>query len=74
MKRMEKQEATVSTFSEEMLMDECELLDEYENRLSANDSNNYERKNEKGSHELVEMASDEVTSKRMRDGEFGEYI
>ena len=74
MKQMEKQKAAVSTFSEEMLMDECELLDEYDNRLSANDNSYYDRKNEKSSHELVEMASDGVTAKRMRDGEFGGYI
>ena len=74
MKQMEKQKAAVSTFSEEMFMDECELLDEYDNRLSANDNNYYDRKNEKSSHELVEMASDGVTAKRMRDGEFGGYI
>ena len=69
--------------AQQLLMDECELFDEYEDRLSRrsyydDDGNDMTRgkhiamKREKSSHELVEMAFDGKTPKRLRDGKFGE--
>ena len=69
----------------DLLMDECELFDEYEDRLARqtyysddneNDMIGVERdwglveKREKGSHKLVEMTTDGQVPKRIRDGQF----
>lgn len=69
----------------DLLMDECELFDEYEDRLARqtyysddneNDMIGVERnwglveKSEKGSHKLVEMTTDGQVPKRIRDGQF----
>jgi len=69
-----------------LLMDECELFEEYEDRLShqvssySDDNENdmlgeeraweFLKRKEKSSHELVEMAFDGKTPRRIRDGEF----
>ncbi len=64
----------------DMIMDECELYDAYEDRLSnidfldGNESGprvDFLQKKERSSHELVEMSFDGETPKRLRDGEFG---
>lgn len=65
------------------IMDECELFEEYEERLSqqafseGNDNDllggntwSFSKRKEKSSHQLVEMASDEKTPLRIRDGQF----
>lgn len=68
----------------ELLMDECLLLDDYEDRLhhreytDRNDDDRYAfdrlpAKKEKSSHELVEMTADGETPKRIRDGQFGKF-
>ena len=69
----------------QLLMDECELFEDYEDRLShqtySDDNENdvmgaehawdfLKEKKEKGSHEMVEMAFDGKTPKRIRDGQF----
>lgn len=65
----------------ELLMDECLLFDDYEDRLhhreytDRKDDNRYAfdllpAKKEKSSHELVEMTADGETPKRIRDGQF----
>lgn len=84
-----------SQSSASFLMDECELLDDYEERLlrrhdsMSNEDNDNDvlgvenawnflkedgrkeaRKREKSSHEMVEMASDGKTPRRIRDGQF----
>lgn len=78
MKKLEdiEQSLTVSAMSgEEIVFDECELLDDYEDRLSISSGGVYGvQKNKKSSHELVEMARDGKTPKRIRDGEFGECL
>ncbi len=71
--------------SQHPLMDECEFFDKYEERLSHqishSEDNSYDMlgkergwnsltRKEKGSHEMVEMASDGKTPKRIRDGKF----
>ncbi|KAL7538128.1 hypothetical protein ACHAXR_008311 [Thalassiosira sp. AJA248-18] len=85
---MERLQATLDTRAPDkngqLMMDECVLFDEYEDRLSqqtySGDNDNdilgeerawefLERK-EKSSHKLVEMAFDGKTPKRIRDGEF----
>lgn len=78
MKEMEellRQPHVQATADNDVLMDECELLDQYEERLSVNSNtgNNVKTK-KKSSHELVEMAHDGDTPKRIRDGEFGKQI
>lgn len=75
---------TVTTSKSEMLVDECELFDEYEERLAHqtysdqndNDLVGVKRdwdlldRRQKGSHELVEMTTDGQVPKRIRDGQF----
>lgn len=57
---------------ENILLDECELMDDYEDMLSKHSDGEYGvKKSDKNSHEFIEMARDGVTPKRMRDGEFG---
>jgi len=87
---MEKLQATAtaaaaSSKNSQLLMDECELFEDYEDRLShslefSDDNQNdilgeeraweFLKRKEKSSHELVEMAFDGKTPKRIRDGEF----
>jgi hypothetical protein len=61
-------------------MDECELYDAYEDRLSnihfldgdeSGPLSDFLQKKDKSSHELVDMSFDGETPKRLRDGEFG---
>lgn len=69
----------------QLLMDECELFDDYKDRLSyrishSDDSDDgmlgteggwdFLARKEKSSHESVEMASDGTTPRRIRDGKF----
>mmetsp|Transcript_30335 Transcript_30335/g.63175 ORF Transcript_30335/g.63175 Transcript_30335/m.63175 type:complete len:782 (+) Transcript_30335:68-2413(+) len=81
-------ESLVSSYSSrepvsdpELLMDECLLFDDYEDRLhhreytDRNDDGRYAfdrlpAKKEKSSYELVEMTTDGETPKRIRDGQF----
>ncbi len=69
----------------ELLMDECLLFDDYEDRLhhreytDRKDDNRYAfdllpAKKEKSSHDLVEMTADGETPKRIRDGQFGKCL
>ena len=66
-------------------MDECLLLDEYEDVLEDRDygdvdeynnggDGSHEKKKRKGSHAAVELASDGETSLRIRDGQFGKCL
>lgn len=71
MKEMDQQkqsEVIPVVSSDDMFMDECELFDGYEDGLFEKGG---DTKRGKSSHELVEMTSDGVTPKRIRDGEFG---
>ena len=90
LKEMERLQSSIVTNTkgmknEESLMDECELFDEYTDRLSHSVSSidneidmlgvEYDfigdiQKKEKSSHELVEMATDGKTPLRIRDGDF----
>jgi hypothetical protein len=82
MEEQQRSSAISASSRRDMLMDECELYDEYEDRLYENniiDEDEYNKgriakKKDKSSHELVEMASDGVTPKRIRDGEFGKLF
>lgn len=64
-----------ATANSDVLMDECELLNEYEEGHSvvSNTGLGVQPK-KKSSHEIVEMAYDGYTPKRIRDGEFGEQL
>lgn len=76
--------SSFTTKNSDLLMDECELFDEYEDRLARqtysddneNDMFGVKRdwglveKREKGSHKLVEMTTDGQVPKRIRDGQF----
>ena len=78
--------ANVATSKSELLMDECELFEDYTDRLSHqisySDDNDDDmlgaesqwdfltERKEKSSHELVEFAYDGKTPKRIRDGQF----
>mmetsp|Transcript_64 Transcript_64/g.98 ORF Transcript_64/g.98 Transcript_64/m.98 type:complete len:651 (-) Transcript_64:112-2064(-) len=85
LKEMESLVSTATTSDKsDLLMDECELFDEYEHRLAhqtysdenENDMLGVKRdwdavhKREKSSHELVEMTADGQVPKRVRDGQF----
>eukprot|EP00986_Skeletonema_menzelii_P013294 scaffold7621_cov152-Skeletonema_menzelii.AAC.7 len=87
LKEMESLVSTATASGEsDLLMDECELFDEYEHRLAHqtySDENENDmlgvnrdwdlvRKREKSSHELVEMTAHGQVSvpKRIRDGQF----
>ena len=63
----EKYSPSSSSFmSDHEFVDECEILDW---GISSDD----DKKELKSSHELVEMASDNKTPKRIRDGNFGTF-
>ena len=76
--------SSFTTNNSDLLMDECELFDEYEDRLAHqtySDDNEKDmfgverdwglvEKREKGSHKLVEMTMDGQVPKRIRDGQF----
>ena len=76
--------SSFTTNNSDLLMDECELFEEYEDRLARqtysddneNDMLGVERdwglveKKEKGSHKLVEMTTNGQVPKRIRDGQF----
>ena len=85
MERLKATFATTDSNNSELLVDECELFEEYEDRLShqtysdenENDIVGVDRsswdklqKREKSSHEFVEMASDGENPLRIRDGQF----
>jgi ferredoxin len=84
LKDMERRVATVTSLNSDLLMDECELFDEYEHRLAHqtySDENEHDmlgmardwdlvQKREKSSHELVEMTANGRVPKRIRDGQF----
>ena len=57
---------------DQMFVDECEILD-WDNRAPEPKKNSKQRQKTKGSgsHNLVEMANDQKTPLRIRDGEFG---
>jgi hypothetical protein len=75
MKEMEELQHSTTTnvaSSNDIVFDECELLDDYEDMLSEKSHGEYGiQRDEKSSHELVEMAYDGETPKRIRDGKFG---
>jgi len=84
MERLRAETTMVTTNDDPMLMDECELFDDYEERLFhrvSHDDNDddtlgaegawdFLARKEKSSHESVEMARDGKTPKRIRDGKF----
>lgn len=84
LKEMERRVSTVTSLKSDLLMDECELFDEYEHRLAHqtySDENENDmlgvnrdwdlvQKREKSSHELVEMTANGQVPKRIRDGQF----
>ena len=89
MERLQAENAAAATLSSagdaNLLMDECELFDDYGERLAhsmahsddndddvmgTEDGWDFLKRKEKSSHASVEMASDGVTPKRIRDGKF----
>ncbi len=89
MERLQVENAAAATLSSagdaNLLMDKCELFDDYGERLAhsmAHSDDNHDdvmgtedgldflKRKEKSSHASVEMASDGVTPKRIRDGKF----
>lgn len=63
--KIDAQFGTYDQFSNMEVMDECEILE------WKNDEDLTRSRRSKSSHELVELASDRKTPKRIKDGEFG---
>jgi len=84
MERLRAETTMITTNNDPLLLDECELFDDYEERLSHRVAHNdndddslgtegawdFLARKEKSSHESVEMARDGKTPKRIRDGQF----
>jgi hypothetical protein len=72
MEEKHQSSVTLTAPDNNMMMDECELYDDYEDHLSRKSDGEYGvKREEKSSHKLVEMSLDGTTPKRIRDGEFG---
>lgn len=72
MEELQQSAAMKAASSNDIVFDECELLENYEDMLSEKSNGEYGiKRDEKSSHELVEMAYDGETPKRIRDGKFG---